>query len=72
MVKRGLYQHFKGGVYRVLGTANHSETGGQLVVYQSVESGVLWARPLQNFQESVEASGYQGPRFWPIDSEGGL
>ena len=30
----GLYRHYKGNDYEVLGTATHSETGERLVVYR--------------------------------------
>ncbi|MEK6902297.1 MAG: DUF1653 domain-containing protein, partial [archaeon] len=35
-VKLGLYQHFKGGNYRVVGIARHSETLEKMVVYESL------------------------------------
>ena len=30
----GRYRHFKGGQYRLIALATHSETGEQMVVYQ--------------------------------------
>lgn len=33
-VTPGLYRHFKGGLYRVLGIAKHSETLEEFVVYK--------------------------------------
>ena len=32
----GLYQHYKGNVYQVIGLSRHSETLEELVVYQSL------------------------------------
>lgn len=47
MVKLGLYRHFKGTVYEVIGVATHSETQEQLVIYRPVsDRNKLWARPL--------------------------
>ncbi len=43
----GVYQHFKGGRYIVLGVSKHSETGELEVVYRSMD-GELWHRPLEN------------------------
>ncbi len=45
----GLWEHRKGGVYRGLGVATHSETGEALVVYRSEGLWRLWVRPLAMF-----------------------
>ena len=52
-VAPGLYRHYKGGVYRVIRTALHSETLETLVVYQAVACGTLWVRPLALFLSQV-------------------
>lgn len=44
-----LYRHFKGGVYKVICEAKHSETGEEMVVYRNTESGETWARPKEMF-----------------------
>ena len=63
-IKIGRYRHFKGGEYEVCGTATHSETGEQLVVYRALygERG-LWVRPVAMFLETVERDGQVRPRF---------
>src|SRR5258707_4841228 len=54
----GRYQHFKGGLYEVLGVARHSETEEELVVYRPLYgAGALWARPRRMFQEHVLVDG---------------
>jgi hypothetical protein len=60
----GIYRHYKGQRYRVLGTARHSETEEELVVYQALygERG-LWVRPAAMFAETVELDGEPIPRF---------
>lgn len=60
----GLYRHYKGKLYTVLGTARHSETEEWLVVYRQEygEKG-LWVRPLEMFIESVVIEGRAVPRF---------
>lgn len=60
----GLYRHYKGKDYRVIGIARHSESGEDLVVYQALygEQG-LWVRPLAMFCESVVLDGRELPRF---------
>ncbi len=60
----GLYRHYKGNNYQVIGVADHTETGETLVVYRALygDRG-LWVRPLAMFIELVEADGVQQPRF---------
>lgn len=60
----GLYRHYKGNDYRVLGLARHSETLEPLVVYQALsgERG-LWVRPAAMFAEQVEVEGRRVARF---------
>jgi hypothetical protein len=58
-----LYQHYKGGKYRLIGVATHTENGEPLVVYESIEHKSLWARPAAIFEESVEVDGVRVPRF---------
>ena len=67
-LRPGRYRHYKGGEYRVLGVARHSETEEQLVVYTPLydDSG-LWARPLSMFLETVIRDGNTVARFSYID-----
>lgn len=67
MIAIGKYRHFKGGEYRVIGIARHSETGEDLVIYQSISDQKIWARPLTMFFEEVEKEGQKIPRFTKID-----
>lgn len=54
MVEKGLYRHYKGKYYEVIGEAKHSETGELLVVYRPLygERG-LWVRPYKMFTETM-------------------
>ena len=63
-IKPGIYRHFKGNLYRVLFTAQHSETREDMVVYQALygEKG-YWVRPAALWNETVKREGYTGPRF---------
>ena len=66
IVQPGKYRHYKGGEYRVIGVAKHSETGEDVVVYEALSedrSGTLWVRPLPMFLESVEVDGQRVSRF---------
>ena len=60
----GIYRHYKGQRYQVLGTARHSETLEELVVYRALygEHG-LWVRPAAMFGETVLVDGTAVPRF---------
>ncbi|AXK40329.1 DUF1653 domain-containing protein [Crenobacter cavernae] len=60
----GIYRHYKGNLYEVVGLAHHSETEEPLVVYRALygEFG-LWVRPAAMFDESVIIDGQHLPRF---------
>lgn len=63
-IRPGRYRHFKGNEYRVIGTARHSETLEELVVYRALYGeGGLWVRPASMWSETVDRDGYRGPRF---------
>jgi hypothetical protein len=63
-LKLGLYRHYKGNDYKVIGTAKHSETLETLVLYvPQYGEGGYWVRPLEMFLEEVEVNGKQQPRF---------
>lgn len=65
-IKLGVYQHYKGEKYSVLGVAKHSETLEDLVVYichYDNETSKMWVRPLEMFFEEVEIDGKIQPRF---------
>ena len=62
--KPGLYRHFKGNEYEVIGVATHSETNETVVVYCPLYGDrALWVRPLSMFVETVEREGQVMPRF---------
>lgn len=60
----GRYRHYKGQEYEVIGTARHSETEEELVVYRAEygERG-LWVRPAAMFLETVMVAGRPCARF---------
>ncbi|MDY4140382.1 MAG: DUF1653 domain-containing protein [Aristaeellaceae bacterium] len=63
-IKPGIYRHFKGGLYQVVGVATNSETGEYMVVYRALygEKG-LWVRPASMWTETVERDGQTYQRF---------
>lgn len=63
-IKPGRYRHYKGNEYIVFGTARHSETEEELVVYRTdYGDKSYWVRPLQMFVETIEINGKTIPRF---------
>jgi cupin 2 domain-containing protein len=66
-IQPGRYRHYKGNEYTVIGTARHSETLEELVVYrQEYDEHGLWVRPKQMFSETVTVDGQEVPRFQPL------
>jgi hypothetical protein len=71
----GIYRHYKGKQYRVLGTGFHSETLEKLVFYQALYESedfgkdVFWARPVKMFLENVKIHDESIPRFTRLKEE---
>jgi len=63
-LKKGIYKHYKGSLYEVFMTAQHSETEEWMVVYKALygEEG-NWIRPYGMFVEKVEVDGVMVDRF---------
>lgn len=66
-IKLGIYRHFKGGVYEVVGVGRHSETLENMVIYRNCESGEFWIRPAAMWNEVVEYKGEMVKRFSPVE-----
>lgn len=66
-MKLGLYKHYKGNVYRVIGLAKHTETDEKLVLYYSMTGSPdlveeygerpYFVRPYIMFDGEVELGG---------------
>ena len=65
MIKLGVYRHYRGRQYRVIGIARHSETLESLVIYEPLHQNEtkFWARPEKMFLEEVKVEGRIVPRF---------
>jgi len=63
-LQSGIYKHYKGNLYEVLTTEQHSETEEWMVVYKALygEEG-MWMRPYEMFVEKVEVDGEMVDRF---------
>lgn len=63
-MKKGIYRHYKGFEYKVLGISRHSETLEELVVYQALYADYrLWVRPIEMFNSDIEIDGVVQERF---------
>lgn len=74
-LKTGIYEHYKGHKYLVLGFAKHSETLDNLVVYVCLYENEqshqhMWVRPYEMFLETLEKDGEVIPRFKYLGSDG--
>jgi len=67
-LKKGLYRHYKGNMYEVYMTVQHSETEEWMVVYKALygEQG-MWVRPYEMFVEKIEVEGRMINRFSKVD-----
>jgi hypothetical protein len=68
-IQLGIYEHYKGKQYEVLGIGRHSETLEELVLYKALYKSQdfgkdsLWLRPKSMFFEDVMIDGKQVARF---------
>ena len=67
MEKERYFIHFKGGMYKMLGIAQHSETLEEMVVYQALYGKhEIWVRPKTMFFDKVVRNGIKMDRFKEI------
>ena len=65
-IQPGIYRHYKGKEYHVIGVVKHSETLEDLVLYKPLYKESIanyWVRPQEMFLEDVEINGEKKPRF---------
>ncbi len=74
ILRPGLWEHYKGGLYRVLFIATLSEDHKtRMVIYVSLTNGAVWIRPAREWRQVVTLEegrpGFLQPRFTYIEME---
>jgi len=60
----GVYKHYKGNKYEVVGFAKHSETLEIMVIYKALYgTKETWVRPLAMWENEIEVDGKIVKRF---------
>jgi hypothetical protein len=63
-MKLGIYKHYRGNHYLLMGVCRHSESLEIMVIYRALYDDYgLWVRPKTIFEEMVEDNGEMIPRF---------
>jgi hypothetical protein len=71
-LKAGIYKHYKGGLYMVLGVARHEETDEKLIAYIQLsgkKGPKIWVRAYKTFFDEIVVNGVIKPRFAYIGDE---
>lgn len=71
-MRKGIYKHYKGNLYRVINFCKHSETLEDLVFYEALydnPESKFWVRPIEMFEEKVITPDGKKPRFTFISEE---
>lgn len=64
IIPKMLYKHYKGGVYKVIHEAKHTETNEILIIYYNISNpNKIWARPKCMFFEMIDDTTH---RFTPL------
>ena len=60
----GVYRHYKGNQYEVIGFAKHSETLEDMVIYKALYGDYgTWVRPLSMWENLIVVDGKSVKRF---------
>lgn len=61
------FQHYKGGVYELMMTAQDEATGDRLCIYRCLRTKMVFARPEREWTEIVFRGMAQTPRFKEVE-----
>ncbi len=63
-IKKGVYRHYKGGEYKIVGLGTDTENQQEVVVYQDIKNeNKIWVRPKKMFLSDAEVDGKKKSRF---------
>ena len=71
-IPTGIYRHYRGQDYEVIGNAIHTESREWMVVYKALyptpelPDGTMFVRPAEQFTSTVEVDGTYVKRFQKI------
>ena len=69
MIQKGIYKHYKGNLYGVIGLGKHSETREEMVIYRSMrDESQVWVRPLKMWNETIIVDGKKIKRFELVEA----
>jgi hypothetical protein len=70
-IELGVYEHYKGNRYEVIGVGLDSETTKPVVIYKPLHDAQVpyWVRPYEMFLETVAVQGQKVPRFKKVDGK---
>ena len=64
IVINGIYKHYKGNKYKVIGIGRHSESDEELVIYQALYGeNCIWCRTINMWNYKIEIDGKIIKRF---------
>jgi len=64
LIPLGVYRHYKGNQYEVIGFAKHSETLEDMVIYKALYGeSKTWVRPFSMWDNPIEIDGRTVKRF---------
>jgi hypothetical protein len=73
IIRPGIYQHFKGGFYAVIGVAQHAGEATDYVVYRALYGDhSLFVRPKTEFVDCVLRNGEAVARFTFVRDESSM
>jgi hypothetical protein len=71
IIQKGIYEHYKGNQYEVIGTGLLEATEEPVVIYRALYDNPMseyWVRTVADFSEQVNVNGQTVPRFRKVEN----